>query len=118
MLVYVPTTSGGCREATIVSWSDRAVVVRSPDDIGPGCVGFVELSGEYHEPQGVTGELTTCIGAAAEIWTRGYDRVQTPAVFCPPCLPKGQNRIGAGGQPIVNRSSSRRRWWSRVVSRR
>ena len=41
--VYVPTLGGGCREAKVVSWADAAVVVRAPDDIGPGCVGFVLL---------------------------------------------------------------------------
>lgn len=102
VVVYVPSTGGGCRDAKVESWSDSAVVVRAPGDIGPGCVGFVELRGEYHEPQGVTGELTTCIGAAAQVWTRGFDRLQTPPVSCPPCLPNDQNRIQSGGQPIVN----------------
>lgn len=103
VVVYVPTFAGGCREAKVDSWSDQAVVVRAPADSGAGCVGFVKLGGEYHEPQGVTGELTTCIGAAAEVWTRGFERVATPVVSCPPCLPGGQNRIQAGGRPIVNR---------------
>lgn len=103
VVVYVPTLSGGCREAKVESWSDTAVVVRAPADIGTGCAGFVKLGGEYHEPQGVTGELTTCVGAAAEIWTRGFDRVGTPVVSCPPCLPSHQNWIQAGGRPIVNR---------------
>jgi hypothetical protein len=103
VVVYVPTLGGGCREAKVLAWSDTAIVVRAPTDIGSGCAGFVKLSGEYHFPQGVTGELTTCIGAAAEAWTRGFERVQTPAVSCPPCLAGGQNRIHVGGKPIVNR---------------
>ena len=103
VVVYVPTSGGGCREAKVDSWSDLAVIVQAPDDIGSGCVGFVKLGGEYHEPQGVTGELTTCIGAAAEVWTRGFERVGRPIVSCPPCLPGGQNRIRAGGKPVVNR---------------
>jgi hypothetical protein len=102
VVVYVPTTSGGCREAKVESWSDRAVVVRAPADIGPGCAGFVQLSGVYYPPQRVTGELTACIGAAAEVWTRGFDRVRTPAVSCPPCLSNGQNRIQSAGRPIIN----------------
>lgn len=102
VVVYMPTSGGGCREAKVDSWSDVAVVVRAPADVGPGCVGFVRLSGEFHELQRVTGELTTCIGAAAQAWSRGFDRVQTPPVSCPPCLPNGQNRIQAGGKPIVN----------------
>src|SRR5204863_3183876 len=91
VVVYVPTLGGGCREAKVESWSDLAVEVRAPADIGAGCVGFVELGGEFHEPQQVTGELTTCIGAAGEAWARGFDRVGTPVVSCPPCLPGGQN---------------------------
>ena len=63
----------------------------------------MKLSGEFHEPQSVTGELTTCIGAAAESWTRGFNRVQTPVVSCPPCLSNNQNRVHVGGGPIVNR---------------
>jgi hypothetical protein len=63
VVVYVPTLGGGCREAKVESWSDKAVVVRAPADIGAGCVGFVKLGDEYYEPQRVTGELTACIGA-------------------------------------------------------
>ena len=103
VVVYVPIDGGGCREAKVESWSDVTVVVRAPADIGPGCVGFVKLSGEYHTPQNVTGELTTCIGAAGEAWARGFERVETPAVSCPPCLPGGQNRIHVGGKPVINR---------------
>lgn len=100
--VYVPTTGGGCREAKVESWSDTAVVVRAPPDIGPGCVGFVEMQVEYHEPNGVTGALTACVGAAGQIWARGFDRVQTPPVPCPPCLPNGQNQIHSGGRPVIS----------------
>jgi hypothetical protein len=103
VVVYVPTVGGGCREAKVESWADDAVVVHAPDDIGAGCVGFVKLPGEYHEPQRVTGELTTCIGPAAEVWARGFDRVKTPPVSCPPCLPNNENRIHPGGRPVVNR---------------
>jgi hypothetical protein len=101
--VYVPTLGGGCRAATVERWSDVAVTVRSPEDIAPGCVGFVKLTGAYFGPQNVTGELTACVGAAAQAWARGFDRVQTPPVSCPPCLPQGENRIQAGAKPIVYR---------------
>jgi hypothetical protein len=101
--VYVPTLGGGCREAKVESWSDVAVTVRSPEDIAPGCVGFVKLAGTYLDPQNVTGELTTCFGAAGQIWGRGFDRVRTPPVSCPPCLPQGENRIHAGATPIIYR---------------
>lgn len=100
--VYVPVAGGGCREATVVSWSDTAITVRLPADVAAGCVGFVRSSGQYHEPQQVTGELTNCIGAVAQQWTRGFDKVGTPLVSCPPCLPRGQNRIQFGGTPSIN----------------
>lgn len=102
VVVYVPTLGGGCREAKVESWSDEAVVVRAPEDIGPGCAGFVKL-GEFFEPQDVAGGLTTCIGAAGNMWARGFDRVQTPPVSCPPCLANNENRIHVGGRPIINR---------------
>src|SRR6185503_6015718 len=71
--VYLPTLGGGCREVAIDEWQDWRIVVTLPNDIGPGCVGFVRGGGgAYIKPQRVTGELTACIGAAAEIWTRGF----------------------------------------------
>lgn len=100
--VYVPA-GNGCREATVKQWSDTAIVVELPADVGAGCVGFVRGGGAaLGEPQRVTGELTNCIGAAAEQWTRGFSKVGTPIVSCPPCLPGGQNRIQAGGRPLIN----------------
>lgn len=100
--VYVPAASGGCREATVIAWSDTEIDVRLPADVSAGCVGFVRGTAQYHEPQQVTGELTNCIGAAAQQWTRGFDKVGTPVVSCPPCLPRGQNRIQFGGKPDIN----------------
>ena len=99
--VYVPVSSGGCREAVVDQWSDTLIIVRAPSNIAAGCVGFVRGSGVYHPPQRVTGELTSCIGAVGEAWTKGFDRVNTPIVSCPPCLPGGQNRIQLAGNPVV-----------------
>jgi IPT/TIG domain len=101
--VYVPT-GGGCREATVQSWSDTTIVVVLPGDVVAGCVGFVRGGGAVlGEPQRVTGELTVCVGAVAEQWTRGFSKVGgATIVSCPPCLPGGQNRIQNAGRPIVN----------------
>ena len=101
--VYVPTT-GGCREATVQSWSDTTIVVVLPGDVAAGCVGFVRGGGAVlGEPQRVTGELTICVGAVAEQWTRGFSKVgKATIVSCPPCLPGGQNRIQNAGRPTVN----------------
>jgi hypothetical protein len=101
--VYGPTT-GGCREAAVQSWSDTTIVVVLPGDVVAGCVGFVRGGGAVlGEPQRVTGELTICVGAVAEQWTRGFSKVGgATIVSCPPCLPGGQNRIQSAGRPIVN----------------
>jgi IPT/TIG domain len=101
--VYVPT-SGGCREASVQSWSDATIVVVLPADVAPGCVGFVRGGGAVlGEPQRVTGELTNCVGAVAEQWTRGFSKLGgATLVSCPPCLPGGQNRIQTAGRPIIN----------------
>jgi hypothetical protein len=103
--VYVPVAGGGCREATVDKWADTEIVVQLPADIGPGCVGFVRFvrgSGSYQGLQRVTGELTMCIGANAQIWTQGFGKIVTPIVSCPPCLPGGQNRLQLAGKPTIN----------------
>lgn len=100
--VYVPVAGGGCREATVERWTNAEIDVRLPKDIGAGCVGFVRGTWAVTEPQRVTGELTACIGAAAEAWTRGFQRVVGPVVDCPPCLSRGENRIQLAGAPVVN----------------
>ena len=100
--VYVPVAGGGCREATVTRWSDDEIDVHLPGDIGVGCVGFVRGTWEVGEPQQVTGELTNCVGAAAEPWTRGFQKLGGPVVDCPPCLPLGENRIELAGAPVIN----------------
>ena len=100
--VYVPS-GGGCREATVTRWSDTAIDVTLPADVSAGCVGFVRGGTQnFGGLQKVTGELTTCVGAVGEIWGRGFSKVGTPIVTCPPCLPGGQNRIQSGGRPSIN----------------
>ena len=82
--------------------------VRAPAGISAGCVGFVKLARELRRPQKVTGELASCIGPAGEVWARGFERVGTPVVTCPPCLPGGQNRIQPGGSRLSTASGARR----------
>jgi hypothetical protein len=100
--VYVPTT-GGCREAAVQLWSDTTIVVVLPADVAAGCVGFVRGGGGVlGEPQRVTGELTGCVGAVAEQWTRGFPKIGAAGIVsCPPCLPGGQNRILSAGRPTI-----------------
>jgi hypothetical protein len=102
VVVYVPVIGGGCRKAQVIQWQDTAIEIQLPADVTAGCVGFVRGTAQYYEPQRVTGELTNCIGAVAEIWTRGFSKVNSFVVSCPPCLPSGQNRIQTAGRPTVN----------------
>lgn len=99
--VFVPILGGGCREATVDKWEDERIEIRLPRDVGPGCVGFVRGKASYRRPQRVTGELTVCIGAVAEVWTRGFSRLNSDLVSCPPCLLGGQNRITTAGPPQI-----------------
>jgi hypothetical protein len=100
--VYVPVAGGGCREAAVTGWSNIDVEVELPADIGAGCVGFVRGYAQFVERPDVRGELVSCFGAVGEIWGRGFDKVATPPVPCPPCLPGGENRIGTAGRPVIN----------------
>lgn len=101
--VYLPDRSGGCRPATVRSWSAGKISVDVPAGIGPGCVGFVrDTGGTFGGLQQVTGELTACVGAVGEIWGRGFSKVSGPIVSCPPCLPGGPNRIDVAGLPIIH----------------
>ena len=79
------------------------MVVRAPDDIGPGCAGFVKLSGELPRAAARHRRADDVHRRGGRVWTRGFDRVQTPAVSCPPCLPQQPEPVQSGGGPIVNR---------------
>lgn len=98
--VYVPMRSGGCREVPVQSWSDTAIVIVAPADIGPGCVGFVR-GGGFVDLQSVTGEMISCFGPVGHIWGRGFEKVNQPLAPCPPCLAGGINRIDDAGVPSI-----------------
>ena len=99
--VYLPSRTGGCREAQVQSWSDSQIVVVAPPDVGPGCVGFVR-GGEFVELQTVTGELISCFGAVGHIWGRGFEKAGQSLASCPPCLAGGINRLDAAGVPSIS----------------
>ena len=101
--VYVPTVSGGCRSAEVTSWSDTRIEVRAPQDVAPGCVGFVrDGGGTWTEPSNVGGALSSCLGAVGEVWGAALDRLRGPVVTCPPCMLGGQNRLTLAGPPRVS----------------
>ena len=86
------------------SWSDTTIVVACRPTSSRAASGSSAAAARVlGEPQRVTGELTRCIGAVAEQWTRGFSKVGgATIVSCPPCLPGGQNRIQNAGRPIVD----------------
>ncbi len=101
--VYVPTGDGTCREAKVLSWSDKRITIEAPPGTRPGCVGFVRAgTGGFIGPNEVSGALTQCVGAVGQIWARGFDKIVGPIVTCPPCLPGGQNRLDLAGRPVVH----------------
>ncbi|WP_347268910.1 hypothetical protein [Paracoccus sp. (in: a-proteobacteria)] len=99
-LVYVPKRGGGCREAQVQSWSDTAITIVAPSDIGPGCVGFVR-GGSFVPLQNVTGEMIACFGAVGHVWGRGFQKVNFALAPCPPCLAGDINRIEEAGVPDI-----------------
>jgi hypothetical protein len=104
--VYFPSRSGGCAKATVRSWSDTAVEVEAPADVGTGCVGFVRggRGGAELTEASLTlaGELESCIGiAAAGAAHRLRTKMPLGIVSCPPCLPGGAN-LFRGGPPVID----------------
>lgn len=106
--VYFPTAIGGCKSAKVKSWSDKAIEVYVPKDVGIGCIGFVVRGqgGRQSLAQAVSafiGEVTGCFGPlVAEPIRAGYQSLATGAlrVPCPPCLSGGLNRF-TGGPPVI-----------------
>jgi hypothetical protein len=103
VVVVFPNRSGGCVEARVKKWSDKAITVVVPNSVGSGCVGFAEPGSAPSAEATSTfaGELERCIGPAAfpvadKIRTRG----QVAPTPCPGCLKGGANRFDGGG-PVI-----------------
>lgn len=106
--VYFPTRSGGCVAAKIIAWSDTAITVETPPDVGEGCVGFVRFKLSTRLPSAASqlaGELERCLGMAgssvAHKLRQGFGGPGPGPVPCPPCLPGGANRL-RGGLPTIS----------------
>lgn len=101
--VRVATRNGRCAPAVIRTWSDDAIVVTLPAEVGSGCIGFVRGTGA---PIGgaaaeLAGELEHCLGPAVAHIAERVRQLDAMPPPCPPCLPGGQNRISAGLPEVV-----------------
>jgi beta-glucosidase len=113
--VLFPTSSGGCKSARVISWSNTAIEVDVPEDVGNGCVGFVEHTGGGGGSitEGISlfvGEVTNCLGPlAAERIRQAYENFPLGALQppCSPCLPLNENHF-LGGKPTIRMFSARR----------
>ena len=102
--VLVPSRSGGCISARVLAWSDTAVTIELPSDIGAGCVGFLRSNGEPPSLEDISqlaGEITRCFGPAMLRWADKLGRVGFGVTPCPPCLPGDVNRLLSGGLPTI-----------------
>jgi beta-glucosidase len=115
--VYFPTRDGRCVRAEVVQagWSDTAITVVAPQDVGSGCVGFVR-DGSTGAGQLATvvssfvGEVTSCLGplfaeGVRAVWTNVTDSALR--VPCPPCSAGTANRF-TGGPPVIESFLARR----------
>jgi hypothetical protein len=95
---------GGCVPANVMSWSDTQIVAVAPQDVGAGCIGFIQ-PGDPSElvtaSDSLAGEMQRCMGvatagAAEQFRTFGSRLI----VVCPPCLPLNVNYF-QGGPPYI-----------------
>lgn len=103
--VLVPGRGGSCVTARIVSWSDTAIVIELPADVGAGCVGFLRSGGESPSLEAIdqyAGEITRCFGPAMLRWADKVGRLGIGVTPCPPCLPGDANRLLSGGSPSIS----------------
>ncbi len=105
--VWFPRIDGGCVVATVMSWSDTAIVTQAPATVGVGCVGFVRVAsggGSLAEAAStLAGEMVRCVGLPAYNAAGRIEKLgRHPLLECPPCLPGGVNRF-TGGRPRILR---------------
>jgi predicted acylesterase/phospholipase RssA len=104
--VLMPRYGGGCVSTTVESWADDDVVVKAPQDVGWGCVGFAAGtggSGELFEAATMlAGELERCLGPAAHQASQHLQQHGTkPVIVCPECL-AGNANLFMGGSPWIS----------------
>ncbi len=105
MLVVFPRLGGGCSSAAIGLWSDNAIEATAPNDVGAGCVGFLEPSSGggslFEAASELAGELERCIGQAASPAAQKLrQRGSVTPILCPSCLAGGANYF-SGGKPFI-----------------
>jgi beta-glucosidase len=117
--VFFPSSSGDCTPATVLSWTDTAIMVEVPKDVGTGCVGFVTYAGGGGATLAQTidnfiGEATGCLGPiVGERIRQTYEQILGGAFkpICPPCLNVRSKRgfppnYFAGGFPVIRSFSA------------
>lgn len=119
--VRVPTRGGGCRDVE-AEWSEDAIRIVLPDDVGIGCVGFLVTDGPApSDPVGARTELQAAAGMFQSVLGDAFGAAgvmfgQTvvdaaanvgfgASLPCPPCLPAAAdgtvpNRL-VGGPPVI-----------------
>lgn len=127
--VYFAAHRGGCVRADLVlqpdgtpDWSDTAITVTAPPDVGIGCVGFVHTDGPPpSDPFIAQAELAEAAGMVQSVLGGAFGPVGVlhgqavvegvahlaglPPLPCPPCLPESPdhrvpNRF-VGGPPVI-----------------
>jgi hypothetical protein len=92
--VYFPSSSGDCIPANVLAWTDNAITVEVPKDVGTGCVGFVEFASGSNTTlteavNNFVGEAIACLGPLIgerirETYQQALEGAFKPK--CPPCL--------------------------------
>ena len=98
--------NGGCALATVVSWSDKEIVVIAPARVGRGCVGFVQWgsggAGLQQAASQLAGEMVACLGPAVAVSANRIEQLGSkPLLRCAPCLPGRLNYFDGGPPTIV-----------------
>lgn len=101
--VLVPTVGGGCRSAKVLDWSEKAITVELPADVGPGCVGFLRAGNPapLEAIDQLAGEISRCLGPGLVAWAGRLGDLGIGPTPCPPCLPLDANRLLSGGTPVI-----------------
>jgi predicted acylesterase/phospholipase RssA len=107
VVVMFTNRDGGCTVAEVVSgsWKDDEIHVIAPSDVGPGCVGIIQRTGDLggiiEAAMEFAGELVTCLGP---LQTATAGRIQNSAyqimAVCPTC--DNPKATFFGGPPLVN----------------
>lgn len=107
--VMFTTSTGGCKAARVLAWTDTEITVEVPSGVGHGCVGLIEFQEGFgslaQAADTFAGELETCLGPSA---SAAAERIRDTAVkvsgsFCPDCSNPAATFLG--GIPVITNFS-------------